>query len=263
MPFAPGAFLGTAEFYVKYRPSYPRILTSDLLERAGIGPDANLLDLACGTGRVALSIADAFQEVWAVDLEPEMLAAARQLDAKRSNPFPPIHWVQADADSFYPPESVSLITIGDAFHRLDQARVIENAMRVLTPGGVLATLGSYTFMGGPEPWQQLVSKLMDEFTGRNISGAERPPPDTHPNAEVFRSAGFSEVANYSFDVLQSWTPDTLVGFLKSTSVCSRRTLGSRADEFESRLRRMLASQEPTGIFREVACFGYTFGRKPA
>jgi 2-polyprenyl-3-methyl-5-hydroxy-6-metoxy-1,4-benzoquinol methylase len=57
-----------------------------------------LLDLACGTGRVALRMAAQGYEVTGVDIVPEMIARARQKAAERSVS---IEWVVADARTFH------------------------------------------------------------------------------------------------------------------------------------------------------------------
>ena len=78
------AFVGTAEAYARWRPPYPVAMLDELLREAGIGPGARLLDLATGPGRIALALADRFAEVWALDLEPEMIAVgARRRRAAR------------------------------------------------------------------------------------------------------------------------------------------------------------------------------------
>src|SRR5579871_1155923 len=75
--FRADAFRGLADDYVSYRTPYPRALLDEMLDRAALPIEARLLDLACGPGRLTLAIAPRFAEVWAVDLEPEMIAAAK------------------------------------------------------------------------------------------------------------------------------------------------------------------------------------------
>src|SRR5262245_27841060 len=75
--FPVDAFAGTAGYYARFRVPYPRALIDDLRARAGITGGGRLLDLACGPGRVALALAPHFREVWAIDLEPEMVEAGR------------------------------------------------------------------------------------------------------------------------------------------------------------------------------------------
>jgi 2-polyprenyl-3-methyl-5-hydroxy-6-metoxy-1,4-benzoquinol methylase len=74
----PDAFAGLADDYVRYRLPYPRELLEGFLDEARVREGARLLDLACGPGRLALPIADRFAEVWAVDLEPDMIEAGRR-----------------------------------------------------------------------------------------------------------------------------------------------------------------------------------------
>src|SRR5882762_2196134 len=57
-----------------------------------------LLDLACGTGRVALRMAAQGYQVTGVDIVPEMIARARQKAAERSVS---IEWVVSDARTFH------------------------------------------------------------------------------------------------------------------------------------------------------------------
>ena len=89
--FRRDAFKGTAADYIRYRLPYPRAMLDDLLARAAVPTaGARLLDLACGPGRVAFAIMDHFTEIWAVDLEPEMVEAGRQEAVRRG--VSQIHW---------------------------------------------------------------------------------------------------------------------------------------------------------------------------
>src|SRR2546423_10599507 len=57
-----------------------------------------LLDLACGTGRMALRLAAPGYQVTGVDIVPEMIEWARQKAAKQAVS---IEWVVADARTFH------------------------------------------------------------------------------------------------------------------------------------------------------------------
>jgi SAM-dependent methyltransferase len=57
-----------------------------------------LLDLACGTGRMALRMAAQGYQVTGVDIVPEMIAQARQKASERAVS---VEWVVADARTFY------------------------------------------------------------------------------------------------------------------------------------------------------------------
>jgi SAM-dependent methyltransferase len=75
-----------------YDDDYP--LTEQWARSLG-GP---LLDLACGTGRMALRLAALGYQVTGVDITPEMIAWARQKAAKQGVS---IDWVVADARTFH------------------------------------------------------------------------------------------------------------------------------------------------------------------
>jgi SAM-dependent methyltransferase len=75
-----------------YYDDYP--LTEQWARSLG-GP---LLDLACGTGRMALRMAALGYQVTGVDITPEMIARARQKAAQQGVS---IEWVVADARTFH------------------------------------------------------------------------------------------------------------------------------------------------------------------
>src|SRR5690349_10386690 len=103
MPVAPNvgpeAFSGTARAYLRYRVPYPAALLRDLLER--VNGRERVLDLACGPGRLALPLASSFGEVWAVDLEPEMVEVGRA-EADRLG-IANIRWLTGRAEDFEAP----------------------------------------------------------------------------------------------------------------------------------------------------------------
>lgn len=100
-----------------------------LLERLGVGA---VLDAGCGTGRVAIELARRGHDVVGVDLDPEMLAAARRK-------APELAWVEAD---------LATVDLGRSF---DAVVAAGNVMVFLTPGqegAVVANLARHVAPGG-------------------------------------------------------------------------------------------------------------------
>lgn len=98
----------------------------------------SVLEVACGTGRVALRLAQEGVKIVGLDLSPAMLEVAR----KKSNGMSNARWVTGDMRSFALGESFGLAIIpGHAFQNLltgaDQVACLEAIGRHLTPGGVL------------------------------------------------------------------------------------------------------------------------------
>jgi hypothetical protein len=170
-----------------------------------------------------------------------------------------VRWLVGRAEDVEaPPGSFELITIGEAFHRLDRWTVAQRAFDWLAPGRCLATMGVSGVWAGPEPWQALVAAVMRRW--RDDALAWRPD---HPDEAVLRAAGFADVEKHDFEVPYIWSLDAIVGNLYSTSVASRHALGDRADAFEADLRRTLLAHDPRGEYPATLSFGYTLARRPA
>lgn len=100
-----------------------------LLERLGVG---SVLDAGCGTGRVAIELARRGHDVVGVDLDPEMLAAARRK-------APGLTWIEAD---------LAGVDLGRSF---DAVVAAGNVMIFVTPGqegAVVANLARHLAPGG-------------------------------------------------------------------------------------------------------------------
>ncbi len=96
----------------------------------------SVLDAGCGTGRVAIELARRGRQVVGIDLDPAMLAVARQK-------APELRWVQGDlADPSLPLEPVFDVVVlaGNVLIFVapgTEAAVIAHMARQLAPGGRL------------------------------------------------------------------------------------------------------------------------------
>lgn len=260
------AFSGTAEAYLRFRVPYPREMLAEIARLVRADSAGRMIDLASGPGRIALALADSFAEVVAVDLEREMIEVGRR-EATRRN-IANVRWQVGRAEEFSATASgFQLITIGEAFHRLDRPLIARRCREWLVPGGGIASLGSYGMLAEIEPWHRVVMDVARRWVGRSIgpkTSDGKPPPVMGPEAEeqVLRECGFVEVGSHPYLVPISWTCESITGYLFSTSFCSRRVLGSDADAFAADLKAALLAFDPTGVYRENLQFGFTFGRKP-
>src|SRR5262245_37290039 len=75
-------FVGTAEYYERYRVAYPQKIFDWVINEHKLDGRGRLLDAGCGTGQVALPLSRWFDEIIAIDPEQQMLQigarAARQ-----------------------------------------------------------------------------------------------------------------------------------------------------------------------------------------
>ena len=128
-----------AELYDVSVPDWPgEIDFYRTLAAEATGDGEAVLEVACGTGRVAIRLARDGGRVVGLDLSADMLDVARE----KSAGMPNVRWVQGDMRSFDLGETFGLAIIpGHAFQNLltveDQVACLECIKRHLVPGGVL------------------------------------------------------------------------------------------------------------------------------
>jgi SAM-dependent methyltransferase len=165
----------------------------DLVRFAAVAPGERVLDVACGTGVVAITAARLGAMAEGLDLTPALLERARQNAALAGLP---VAFREGDAEALpYPDASfdVVLSQFGHMFAPRPEVTVSE-MLRVLRPGGRLA------FSTWPP----------DDYVGRIFTLAGRqlpPPPPGVPSAappsewgdpEVVRQRLGDEVTDLSF-----------------------------------------------------------------
>jgi SAM-dependent methyltransferase len=149
-------------------------IARDLLEPFGptlvhacrIGPGVHVLDVAAGTGNVALAAARAGASVVASDLTPALLETGRRRAAERGLS---VEWVEADAEALPFADAVfdAVTSSVGVMFAPDQVTAAEELLRVCRPGGVIG-LVNWT----PESWS---ARLF------GVLAAHVPPPPGPPS----------------------------------------------------------------------------------
>ena len=94
-------------------------------------PPGIALDLACGTGRNALYLAEKGYDVTAIDISPRAIAGAEQMARERGLK---INWIIADLDDYAIPGLYDLIVI--SFFNVNK-RMVPTVVGALKSGGIL------------------------------------------------------------------------------------------------------------------------------
>jgi SAM-dependent methyltransferase len=116
------------------------VAPEQLVARAGVTADQDVLDVATGTGNVALRAAAAGARVVGLDLTPELFGPARQREAEWNVE---IDWVEGDAEAL-PFEDESFDVVLSAFGVQFAPRhevVAGELVRVCRTGGIIAVCG--------------------------------------------------------------------------------------------------------------------------
>jgi SAM-dependent methyltransferase len=142
---------------------------ADLLARAGIRPGQDVLDVATGTGNVAIRAAAAGAQVVGLDLTPELFDTARR---RAADAHVSVDWVEGDAEDLpYEDDRFDhvLSTFGVQFaprHTI----VAQELARVCRPGGVIG-LVNWT----PEGQIGELFKIMGRYMPAPPDYASPPP----------------------------------------------------------------------------------------
>jgi ubiquinone/menaquinone biosynthesis C-methylase UbiE len=110
-----------------------------LVEACGIAPGQRVLDVAAGTGNVAIRAAEAGARVVASDITPEHFAAGRREAAARGVE---LEWKEADAQAlpFSDDEFDAVTSSFGAMFAPDQRAVADEMLRVCRPGGTVGMM---------------------------------------------------------------------------------------------------------------------------
>src|SRR5207247_8702458 len=176
-----------------------------------------------------------FREVWAVDVQAEMIEQAR-MKAEHLR-VTNVRWMLGRAEDLEAPSAFfELITIGAAFHWMDCPLVANRALQWLPPGRWLAVLGSNSPWTGDAEWQQVALDVIRKWLGEERrAGGGTFQQAVRPHEEVLKAAGFEDVEDREFDIPYVWSVETFIGYLYSTSFASRAVLGEAAEAFETDL----------------------------
>lgn len=179
-----------------------------LTRHAGVVSGQSVLDVACGTGVVAITAARAGARVSALDLTPPLLERARE-NAKIANVE--IDWREGDAEQLPFGDSAFDVVLSQFGHmfapRPDVA--VREMLRVLKPGGILA-FSTWP----PELIVGQIFVLVSRYAPPPPPGVAPPPLWGDPN--VVRERLGKSVANIVFDRERMFFPALSVQHYRTT-----------------------------------------------
>ncbi|MFC9678963.1 class I SAM-dependent methyltransferase [Streptomyces sp. NPDC056948] len=256
-------FSGTAAYYERGRLPYAAGLADALAEELRLDGEGRLLDVGCGPGTIALSLAHLFGEIVGVDPDSGMIAEAGRGAADRGVGAR-TRWVRARAEAL--PAGLgtfAVATFGQSFHWMDRDLVAATVRDMLRPGGALVHIADLkteprTVDGMPHPAvpyagvDDLVKRYLGPVrrAGRGVLAQGTPGAED----EVFARAGFvgpRRLVVPGGQVLER-TFDDVVAWVFSMSFSAPHLFEGRRDDFEADLRLLLREASPSGRFSERA-----------
>lgn len=202
-------FSDRVENYIRYRPGYPAAALDLLARECGLASGTRVADVGAGTGIFTRLLLDRGVQVFAVEPNPEMRAAVKQLLTGRSG----FTSVAAPAEATgLPDTSVDLVVAAQAFHWFDRNSARAEFVRILRPGGWLALIWNERELDATpflEAYEQLLRDYAPEYglvDHRDIGPAD---------VDAFFHPGRATLATFSYS--QRFDYEGLKGRLLSSS----------------------------------------------
>lgn len=232
-------FTGTAKYYAKYRPGIPTKVVDYLRDKYHLDGRGLLLDIGCGTGISTTAFAPLFSKVIAFDPSQEMLD-----EAVASSDSTNIEWRLCSAEDLdLRDERVRLAIAVRSFHWIDQDSFLRRLCGNMENDGAIAIISDGSFWTGKEPWQIKIKEVIQEYLGsaRKAGKKNNYAAPQEPFATILKRNGFWDITSKTIPITRHWTPDSIIGYLYTTSFSSYNLYNGRNADFERRLRNELAA----------------------
>lgn len=257
-------FRGTVGFYRQYRPGIPTDVADILDAAVPVRAPRRLLDVGTGTGLVVEALLGRFDDIIASDNDADMLAAAEAALRPQLPEGTRLLLQEVAAEDFVPPPGwqADLVTICRAFHWLDQETVLAQLDGQVSPDGAVAIFGDNSFWTATNPWKVAVRSVIQDFLGeQRRAGTSTFQHHNRPYSDIMRESPFSQVEEITVPVTRTWTADSILGYLYSTSFAAPQLFGDRLDEFDQTVRTTLGTFSDADTFNEDNEFLIRIGRR--
>jgi SAM-dependent methyltransferase len=155
----PDAFGRTAREYELGRPEWPAELLDEVVADLGLGPDAEVLDLGAGTGKLTRLLVPRFARVVAVEPDDAMRAVLEEV-------VPGAEAIAGSAESIPLADGeVNAVFSGEAFHWFATPETVAELERVLRPRGAFVIFWNI-FLEQESPLDDRVEVVLDEAFAR-------------------------------------------------------------------------------------------------
>jgi ubiquinone/menaquinone biosynthesis C-methylase UbiE len=207
-----------------------------VVQRAGVEPGMELLDVACGAGNATIPAARDGARVTGLDFSPDLLAVARE---RAADAMVEVDWVEGDAQEL-PFDDARFDRVISTFGHMfapDHRRTAAEMRRVCRPGGVIA-VACWTPEGSLGRMFRMTAELVP------------PPPGGEPpilwgtEAHVRELLGDGDFERHSVEwkdeSVESYARFMLDSFVPLLN--ARELLGEREAELDEAFRAFLAAE---------------------
>jgi SAM-dependent methyltransferase len=209
------SFGNVAETYHRTRPAYSKAVLDRAQDVLDLGPDAHVLDLAAGTGRLTHELVQRYARVVAVEPDDEMRALITDGEVLAGTA----------EDIPLAAASVDAVFVGDAFHWFDARLAVAEVARVLRARGGVAMIQNHFWETEP-PLPEAALDLLREPYERSL------PERREPWDLAFAGPPFEPLRTERFEEhVPAIEPPALLELFSTTSALAVLPDGERAALF--------------------------------
>lgn len=210
-------FDGVADVYDGARPDYPSDLYRDLIELCGIGREAELLEIGCGSGKATGPLANRGFRIVGIEIGERLATVAR----RKLSAYPQVDLVTSSFEDWKSGgRKFDLVYAATSWHWIDPAIRYIKAASLLKPGGHLAFWSAtHAFPAGFDPFFTEIQAVY-EAIGESYEDKWPPPqPEEIPDktAEIEASGLFDVVGVRRYVWAQTYTGEEYIGLLETFS----------------------------------------------
>jgi SAM-dependent methyltransferase len=241
----------TAADYGRFRAGFPDSLFDRLDADGVIEPGLSVLDLGTGTGSLGRGFARRGCAVIGLDLSPDLIAAARQLDAAVG--LASAYLAGSANQVGLASNAFDLVAAGQCWHWFDRAKAAREALRLLKPGGRLV-IAHFDWIALPgnlvEATETLIVAHNPDWTFGGGSGL-------HPRwlADA-ATAGFGGLETFSYDEAVGYSHKAWRGRVRASAGIGASLPPAAVARFDQALTAMLRERfpdEPQAVPHRVFC----------
>jgi hypothetical protein len=149
-------------------------------------------------------------------------------------------------------------------HWMARPSVLAMADRTAAPHVVVAIMGDGSLWTHRADWTDALRASIQTYLGPDRRAGTR-GTYTEPSRSCLddlADSAFSEVTEHSFSVARAWTPESVLGYLRTTSFARPALFAGRHQGFEDDALRLLHEHARGGVLREDAVYTVLLARRP-